>query len=126
MLITHCRLFTDLINYFLVYKPYAMREDFDGNFQKFMSRQDLRKYIILDETPLFFKPFASISFSALGNFADYENGQFKPKGEAEIQAYYKRFIEGTANDFYSRQSGLSKKERAAQPPAKKLRHSNLK
>lgn len=101
LLITHCRLFSDLINYFLLYKPYPLREDFDGDFQKLMSRKDLRKYIILDETPLFFKPFASIPRSALGNFADYDpsKGCFKPKSEAEMKAYYKRFIEGTPADF---------------------------
>lgn len=101
LLITHCRLFSDLINYFLLYKPYPLREDFDGDFQKLMSRKDLRKYIILDETPLFFKPFACIPRSALGNFADYDPAQdcFKPKSEAEMRAYYKHFIEGTTADF---------------------------
>lgn len=101
LLITHCRLFSDLINYFVLYKSYPLREDFDGDFQKLMSRKDLRKYIILDETPLFFKPFASIPRSALGNFADYDptKGCFKPKSEAEMRAYYKHFIEGTTADF---------------------------
>jgi len=101
LLITHCRLFSDLINYFVLYKPYPLREDFDGDFQKLMNRKDLRKYIILDETPLYFKPFASIPRSALGNFADYDptQGCFKPKSEVEMKAYYKRFIEGTPADF---------------------------
>ena len=61
LLITHVRFWTDLINYFLIYKPDSSVSFFNGDFKKLMTRNDLRKYIIFDETPTFIKPFAIFS-----------------------------------------------------------------
>ena len=57
LLITHVRFWTDLINFFLIYKPTSEVDVFDGDFRKFMTRKDLRGYIVFDETPTFIKPF---------------------------------------------------------------------
>lgn len=74
LLITHVRLWTDLINYFLVYNPnLSSMNPFDGDFQALMARDDLRKYIIIDETPLFIKPFATVPREILGVFSNLDN-----------------------------------------------------
>ena len=42
ILITHVRFWTDLINYFLIYRPKSPVDSFDGDFRKLMIRPDLR------------------------------------------------------------------------------------
>ena len=61
VLLTHVRFWTDLIDRFLIYNPKLPVTSFDGDFMKLMQRDDLRGYIIFDETPMFFKPFIKIA-----------------------------------------------------------------
>lgn len=100
VLITHCRLFADLINYFILYKPVLPIPTFDGDFSSLMQRSDIRKYILLDETPLFFKPFVTITRPALGNFVEKNNGVWHCKSVADMKEAYREFIENTNSDFF--------------------------
>lgn len=59
VIIPHPRLFSDIPSYFLIYHPSKTSiPQFDGNFQSLMTRDDLRQWILIDETPQFFKPLA--------------------------------------------------------------------
>ncbi len=63
-------------NHFLIYKP--QKEEvapFDGDFRTLMGRDDLRGYVIFDETPTFINPFVEFDRSMLGIFGKTdENG----------------------------------------------------
>lgn len=83
LLITHVRFWTDLINFFLIYKPTSDVDPFDGDFRKLMTRDDLRGYIVFDETPTFIKPFVTFSSVMMGIFTDIDN-EGKPC-EPELQ-----------------------------------------
>lgn len=57
VIIPHPRLFSDIPGYFLVYNDKLKDLPvFDGDFKALMSRDDLRQWILIDETPQFFKP----------------------------------------------------------------------
>lgn len=108
LLITHVRLWTDLINYFLVYNPnLSSTNPFDGDFQALMARDDLRKYIIIDETPLFIKPFATVPREILGVFSNLDNktGKWMCRKKNEIANAYKTFVEGTDRDPFVKKGG---------------------
>lgn len=98
VLITHRRFWTDLINYFLVYKPISQDCGFKGDFRSLMTRGDLRRYVIFDETPVFIKPFFTMPRALLGAFADHSGGGWHCKDRGEIEYYYKKFIQGTELD----------------------------
>ena len=102
LLITHCRLFIDLIYLFLIYNPQSPVSGFDGDMKKLMQRDDLRHWILLDETPLMFKPFVSIRHSLLG--------YFNTKSRKQMEKNYKQYIEGTADDFYMAKTKLTKQK----------------
>lgn len=102
LLITHVRFWTDLINYFLIYKPDSSVSFFNGDFKKLMTRNDLRKYIIFDETPTFIKPFAIFSSVMMGNFTDIDNkGKARSKKPKEIEKFYDMFIQGTSSEIFN-------------------------
>lgn len=103
VLITHCRFWTDLINYFLIYKPTDSNYGFNGDFKSLMARGDLRRYIIFDETPLFIKPFFSMPKGLLGIFTDYNSGGWRCKNLDEIEKYYHKFIADTDLDPFPNQ-----------------------
>jgi len=108
LLITHVRLWTDLINYFLVYNPnLSSMNPFDGDFQALMARDDLRKYIIIDETPHFIKPFATVPREILGVFSNLDNktGKWMCRKKNEIANAYKTFVEGTDRDPFVKKGG---------------------
>lgn len=111
ILITHCRLFADLINFFVLYKPKDKVSAFDGDFKKLMQRNDTRRYIFLDETPLFFKPFATIPRIILGCLAKWENGEWKCKERGEMELFYENFIKGTELDFFRTEHALNNLKR---------------
>lgn len=92
VLISHHRFWTDLINYFLIYKPKIRDYDFNGDFMSLMAREDLRRYVIFDETPLFITPFFKMSKELLGIFTDYNSGAWQCKNLDEIEKYYHKFI----------------------------------
>lgn len=102
LLITHVRFWTDLINFFLIYKPTSDVDPFDGDFRKLMIRDDLRGYIVFDETPTFIKPFVTFSSVMMGNFTDIDNeGKPRSKKPEEIEKFYDRFIKGTSSEIFN-------------------------
>lgn len=102
ILITHVRFWTDLINHFLIYKPGKEVAPFDGDFRTLMERDDLRRYIIFDETPTFINPFVEFDRSILGIFGKTdENGNITCKSPEEMNRYYDLFIRGGRNDLFN-------------------------
>ena len=102
ILITHVRFWTDLINYFLVYNPNEEVKPFDGDFTRLMTRDDLRRYVVFDETPTFIKPFVEFDRTLLGIFGKTdEDGRIVSKDKAEIEKYYDSFIRNTKLDFFN-------------------------
>lgn len=104
ILITHVRFWTDLINYFLIYSPDKNEEvrPFNGDFAKLMTRNDLRRYVVFDETPTFIKPFVEFDRTLLGIFGKTdEDGRIVSKDKAEIEKYYDSFIRNTKLDFFN-------------------------
>lgn len=107
VLITHTRFWSDDINRFLIYRPVTSVDFFDADFGKLMSRADLRKYIIFDETPLFIKDFVSFPKHILGIFSQQEiKGGWKCKSDVDIRKAYEKFLKGTEADFYRSTSRL--------------------
>ena len=103
ILITHVRFWTDLINYFLIYKPKEEVRPFDGDFASVMSREDLRKYVVFDETPTFINPFVEFDRTLLGVFGKVDgDGKIVSKDKDELDLFYDAFIRGTGNDFFKR------------------------
>ena len=102
ILITHVRFWTDLINHFLIYKPQKEVAPFDGDFRTLMGRDDLRGYVIFDETPTFINPFVEFDRSMLGIFGKTdENGNIVCKPPEELGRYYDLFIRGGRNDLFN-------------------------
>lgn len=104
ILITHVRFWTDLINYFLIYSPDKNEEvrPFDGDFARLMTRDDLRRYVVFDETPTFIKPFVEFDRSILGVFSKIDGeGKITCMDKDGISAFYERFIRNTKLDFFN-------------------------
>ncbi|WP_300227269.1 hypothetical protein [uncultured Bacteroides sp.] len=102
LLITHVRFWTDLINFFLIYKPTSDVDPFDGDFRKLMTRDYLRGYIVFDETPTFIKPFVTFSSVIMGNFTDIDNeGKTRSKKPEDIERFYDLFIKGTSSEIFN-------------------------
>lgn len=102
LLITHVRFWTDLINFFLIYKPTSGVDFFDGDFRQLMMRNDLRGYIVFDETPTFIKPFVTFSSVMMGNFTDIDDeGKPKSKKPEDIERFYDLFIKGTSSEIFN-------------------------
>lgn len=95
VLITHVRFWTDLINYFLIYNPASSIPPFDGDFDSLMGRNDLRGYILFDETPTFIKPFFTMPRSFLGCFANYEGNAWKCLESSARKMAYDKFLRGS-------------------------------
>ena len=112
ILITHVRFWTDLINYFLIYKPKEDIEPFDGDFASLMSRDDLRKYVVFDETPTFINPFVEFDRTLLGVFGKTGgDGKIVSKDRNELELFYDAFIRGTSNDFFKRNCKIDRIKR---------------
>ena len=90
LLVTHIRFWTEMINYFLIYKPSEHIDPFTGDFEGLMKRNDLRKYILFDETPQFVKPFLTMP--------KYVMGLFEGCTKDEIRRKYNSYIKGTSVD----------------------------
>ena len=99
ILLTHVRFWSDLIHYFLIYRPATLPSAFDGDFKALMMRDDLRKWVIFDETPLFYIPFAKISRPVLGCLSDRVGKVWSCKNPIELKDSYMKFVEGTADAF---------------------------
>ena len=105
ILITHVRFFTDLINYFLIYRPQGKVDIFDGDFRMLMTRDDLRRYVIFDETPVQITPFVKFDSSMLGLFTtEDDKGDMVCRSPESIQRFYNKFLRGGRNDLFPNQS----------------------
>lgn len=112
ILITHVRFWTDLINHFLIYKPQKEVAPFDGDFRTLMGRDDLRGYVIFDETPTFINPFVEFDRSMLGIFGKTdENGNIACKPPEELGRYYDLFIRGGKNDLFNQAYRINRMKR---------------
>ena len=112
ILITHVRFWTDLINHFLIYKPGKEVDPFDGDFRALMGRDDLRGYVIFDETPTFISPFVEFDRSMLGIFGKTdENGNIVCKPPEELGRYYDLFIRGGRNDLFNQAYRINRMKR---------------
>ncbi|RGV90701.1 hypothetical protein [Bacteroides uniformis] len=112
ILITHVRFWTDLINHFLIYKPGKEVDPFDGDFRALMGRDDLRGYVIFDETPTFISPFVEFDRSMLGIFGKTdENGNIVCKPPEELGRYYDLFIRGGKNDLFNQAYRINRMKR---------------
>lgn len=112
ILITHVRFWTDLINHFLIYKPQKEVATFDGDFRTLMGRDDLRGYVIFDETPTFINPFVEFDRSMLGIFGKTdENGNIVCKPPEELGRYYDLFIRGGRNDLFNQAYRINRMKR---------------
>ena len=107
IILTHVRFWTDIINYFLIYRPKQEVPLFLGDFKTLMQRGDLRQYVIFDETPIFLKPFCSIPSSMFGAFLEDKNGSWQCKSLEGIYRYYDKFVEGTDNDLFKTNNKLN-------------------
>ena len=107
IILTHVRFWTDIINYFLIYRPKQEVPLFLGDFKTLMQRGDLRQYVIFDETPIFLKPFCSIPSSMFGGFSEDKNGTWQCKSLEGIYKYYDKFVEGTDNDLFKTNNKLN-------------------
>lgn len=111
ILLTHVRFWTDLINYFLVYNPAVDEPAFDGDFNRLMARQDLRQYVIFDETPTFIKPFFKMPKHFLGIFGKEDgNGHWHSCERAEIVTRYNQFLKGTKYQFFKNDVEINRKK----------------
>jgi hypothetical protein len=100
LILTHVRFWTDLINYFVVYNETEKLDVFDGDFFKLMQREDLRKYIIFDETPQFFKPFATFSNEVLRNYKiTKESGMLANYFGNDIHSWFDAYYKEGSEDF---------------------------
>lgn len=100
ILITHVRFWTDLINYFLIYKPREEVAPFDGDFRGLMQRGDLRRYILFDETPTFITPFFEFDRMLLGLFSTVNaDGHMVCRPPEEIRSFYDCFMKGRKDLF---------------------------
>lgn len=112
ILITHVRFWTDLINHFLIYKPRKEVAPFDGDFRTLMGRDDLRGYVIFDETPTFINPFVEFDRSMLGIFGKTdENDNIVCKPPEELGRYYDLFIRGGRNDLFNQAYRINRMKR---------------
>ena len=107
VILTHVRFWTDIINYFLIYRPKQPVQPFIGDFTELMRRSDLRQYIIFDETPIFLKPFCTIPKAMFGNFVEENNGKWQCKSLGSMYRYYDKFVEGTEEDLFKTNNKLN-------------------
>ena len=89
LILTHVRFWTDLINYFLIYNPKSPVDVFDGDFTRLMQRDDLRRWIIFDETPQMLYPIGKVYKDTIStydwvvstfgytNYETFFNGSYK-------------------------------------------------
>lgn len=100
VILTHVRFWTDLINYFLIYNPINSVDVFDGDFTRLMQRDDLRKWIIFDETPQFFRPFATFSNEVLRNYkVTKESGMLSSYFGNDIHLWFDTYFKDGKEDF---------------------------
>ena len=107
LIVVQVRFFVELINYFLLYKPRTKPQPFDGDFRSLMASHDLRTYIVFDKTPLFLKPFATLTKGELSPFAAIDhNGKWVCKSPHEIWRIYDSFIKGDPKMDYNRKDNV--------------------
>jgi hypothetical protein len=106
LIVVQVRFFVELINYFLLYKPKTKPQPFDGDFRSLMVSPDMRTYIVFDETPLFLKPFATLTKGELSPYVIDHNASWVCKSPQEIWRVYDSFIKGDPKMDYNRKEHI--------------------
>lgn len=106
LIVVQVRFFVELINYFLLFKSSSKPMPFDGDFRGLMAGSDLRKYIIFDETPLFLKPFATLTKGEISPYVIERGGKWICKSPREIRRIYDDFIKGDSKMDYNRKNNV--------------------
>jgi hypothetical protein len=102
IIVVQVRFFVELIHLFLLYQtPKSIIHEFNGDFSSLMKRNDLRKYILFDETPLFLKPFQILSKGELAPFAIPTSKGWRVKSLTEMKKTYSSFIQGDRKTDYN-------------------------
>ena len=102
LIVVQVRFFVELINYFLIFNPMTPPDSFDGDFQRLMNRVDIRKFVIFDETPLFLKPFASLTKGEIAPYVTTKAGKWICKSKKDIEDIYNGFIKGDIKMDYNK------------------------
>lgn len=115
LIITHVRFWTDLINYFVICNPISPVETFDGDFSTLMCRNDLRKYILFDETPNFFEPFIELSSSIICNLKYMQENGVNTKDLRFVKKWYEDSYgmrpKGSDDNPFNTTTGLGRKKK---------------
>ena len=107
VILTHVRFWTDIINYFLIYQPKQQIPPFTGDFAELMKHENLRAYVIFDETPIFLKSFFPFSKAIFGNFVEEREGKWQCKSLESMKLHYDTFIKGTEEDLFKTNNKLN-------------------
>lgn len=100
LITTHQRIFTDLINYFLICNPSSPVELFNNDFFSLMQRDDLRKYVLIDETPQQLDPFHVYPATVLRNFRNDKNcGHFQNHFNGDLKYWFDTRFKNTEMDI---------------------------
>ena len=100
LITTHQRIFTDLINYFLICNPSSPVELFNNDFSSLMQRDDLRKYVLIDETPQQLDPFHVYPATVLRNFRNDKNcGHFQNHFNSDLKYWFDTRFKNTEMDI---------------------------
>ena len=118
ILLTHCRFFSELIQYFLIYSESPITTTslgtFDGNFQKLMSMNEVRKYIIFDETPNMFRPLIKIPKTLMYAMTmDKKDPNGRRLFHPNPLEQYDMLVKGTAWDLFKGGSPFAKQKKYA-------------
>ena len=109
LIVVQVRFFTELINFFLLYRPSTPPQEFDGDFRGLMASGELRKYVLFDETPLFLKPFRTVTKGELAPYALRSSSSWKCKKPSDVSDIYQNFIRGDRKtDYFHGSTRLSR------------------
>lgn len=101
LIVVQVRFFVELINYFVIFNSQIPPLPFNGDFKVLMGRDDIRRWIIFDETPLFLKPFVSLTRGELAPYAVRSGKGWNCCSPSEVEAIYKAFIRGDRKMDYN-------------------------
>lgn len=101
LLLTHVRFFSGLLPDFLFYNNNPNDAClFDGNFCHLMNRDDIRRYVLIDETPNQWVHVAKVSRMLLHAMSiDPVNGLQKRTFKEDLLKVYEEYCEGTEYDL---------------------------
>ena len=116
ILITHCRFFSELVQYFLIYTTdpivRASLCSVGSDFKTLMGMKDVRKYILFDETPNYFRPLAKIPKGLMQAMTmDKKDKEGHRKFYPDPLSQYDKLYLGTDWDLFKGSSPFSKQKK---------------